>query len=270
MKNSNTAVIKKPAANQLTPEQRIEQRALHVSEEAARVAANVAKLQAADVAVEQAAVRFLNDVIKVGIKEVHDVFDSIVENAKSTYDTARRERDRHLKPFEDASQSIRDSINAYYQTLKRIEREELERAEREQAERERLAAIQREEEKKRVQAEVDKQLESLPPDTPESLIEKIIEPLTAYEEPMSIAPPVRVSSPETSGLMSQQSNWRGSIIPGMEIEVLKQVVAGTLPLSIVEFRTPELNRMAKLYQGRKSFAGIRFEDVPFVKGTGRR
>lgn len=240
----------------------VAQKALVVSTEAKRIA-----LAITDIDTERAAVSFRTDVIKPGIEEANKAFDPIVETAKLAYDTAREQRSKSLEPFQLADRLILDAITSYRLNLQRIQREEQQRAEREQAERERLASIERDRERTRLQAEIDAKLEELPADAPDELIAKIMAPLEEIQAPMAIAPPVQVSVPETASGMTLVDNWRAITVDAME--VLRQVVKGDLPMGIVELKQSELNRLAKLYKDERKIPGLRFENAKFTRGTGR-
>lgn len=276
-----SAYIKKSRAASrpapLSHEEQIAQKALDVTTEVTSLTTVLSTLQHADLSIEQSIVKFRNDVIKPGIAEVHQAFDEIVSTAKTNLDTAkinhnvaRSKLDEYLAPWEKADQLLRDTLNGYYSRMKEIQRREQELADREQAERERLAAIQRDQERIKLEKDIQKQIDSLPKKANPALIDKLLEPLEEFDAPQVIAPPVRVSQPELSGAMSQTDNWKGEVMAGREMEVLRLVVDGTLPISIIEFRAPELNKLAKLYKNTKRVAGLRFWNQPFVRGVGRQ
>jgi hypothetical protein len=260
----------------LTPEEEIAKRelevairALEVTEEAEDIARVITSLTIDDVNRERGAVMFRTEVIKVGLKQGHDLLDDIVASAKFTYDTARAKRDKALEPFEAADKTIRDALTIYY--TKQRERATLaqKKADDEQRQREHDAAVNRERDRLALEEKIADELAALPDDAPQELLDKIQAPLQVFEQPMQVAPSVKVSAPETTGQMALQSNWKGEVVEGYELVVLKQIVAGQLPLSLVSFNAPELNRMAKLHTDKKRFDGIRFWNQPFTRGAGR-
>jgi hypothetical protein len=257
-------------SSRLSSEEQIAQRALNASDEALALVQRISTLQHADVSVEQSLVSFRNEVIKAGISEVHSAYDSIVEKAKSTYDEAKKKLNDYLLPWQKADELIRVAINDYYTMVKQVQRREQEKADREQAEKERLAAVQREQERLKLEKQIEKQIDSLPKKADPALIEKLLEPLKEFETPLTVAPPIIVSAPETSGAMSQTDNWKGKVELNKEMRVLEQIVAGELPISLIEFRAPELNKLAKLYQNKKKIDGLVFWNQPFVRGVGGR
>ena len=271
-----TATVVVAAKKKLTPEEEaarreaeVAKRAAEVTDQAEGIARVMTSLTVDDINREKAAVAFRTDVIKAMIQQGHDLLDDIVKAAKNAYDIARDKRDKALAPFEAADKLIRDALTIYY--TKQRDRAALaqKKADEEQQERERQAAMNRDKERLALEEKIADELAQLPDDAPQELIDKIQAPLQVYEQPMQVVPSVKVSAPETTGQMSLQSNWKGEIIDGMEMTVLKQIVAGELPLSLVSFNGPELNRMAKLYTDKKRFDGIRFWDQPFTRGSGR-
>ena len=274
MPTPTSAYIKKSRAASrpapLSVEEQITQKALDVTTEVTSLTTVLSTLQHADLSIEQSIVKFRNDVIKPGIAEVHQAFDEIVSTAKTNYDLARNKLGEYLSPWEKADQLLRDTLNGYYSRMKEIQHREQELADREQAERERLAAIQRDQERIKLEKDIQKQIDSLPKKANPALIDKLLEPLEEFDAPQIIAPPVRVSAPELSGAMSQTDNWKGEVITGREMEVLRLIVDGTLPISIIKFRSPGLNKLAKLYKNTKKVAGLRFWNQPFVRGVGRQ
>ena len=267
-------VPSKAVAKRLTPKELAAQQGLVVTEEAQRHVTVLNNLNVDDINAERAAVTFRVEVIKRGQEMVHDAFDTIVDKTKAAYDEARNERADQLKPFEAADRLMLASLNGYYTRQKQRARDEQERADREQAARESQAAIQRQQEQALLEERIYDQLAQLPDDAPLALIEKIQAPLEQFKKPLTVAPPVRVSEPVTSGGMTQQDNLKGEVIADREMDVLKQIIAGELPLSIIEFRVPALNNLAKVHwngtQFTKQFDGIRFWNEPFSRGVGRR
>lgn len=260
----------------LTPEEEIAKReaevakrALEVTEEAEGIARVITSLVVDDVNREKAAVNFRTEVIKVGLKQGHDLLDDIVSTSKAAYDMARSKRDLALEPFEKADKIVRDALTIYY--TKQRDRAALaqKKADDEQRQREHDAAVNRERDRIALEEKIADELAKLPDDAPQDLIDKIQAPLEVFEQPMQVVVAVKVSAPETTGAMTLQDNWKGEVVENKEMAVLKQVVAGELPLSLVSFSTPELNRMAKLYTDKKKFDGIRFWNAPFTRGSGR-
>ena len=263
----------KAVAKKLTPEEEVAQRALIVTDEAKALATTIGKLNVDDVQTERSVVLFRNEVIKVGMSQARELLDPIVKASKEAYDTARGQRDKALEPFEKADRLVLDALSGYYTRQKQRQREEQERADREQSQREAQAAAQRAEENRTAIEQLENQLSSLPTEAPRELYEKIeaqIRELEGTPVTVPIAPPVRVSAPETTGAMTQQDNWKGEVIEKHEMEVLKQIVAGELPMNLIKWNEPEFNRLAKLYTDTKQFPGIRFWNEPFVRGVGRR
>lgn len=267
-----TSIVKKkltPEEELAKREEQVAKRALEVTEEADDIARVITSLTVDDVNREKAAVAFRIEVIKVGLKQGHDLLDDIVSTAKVAYDTARDKRDAALEPFEKADKIIRDALTIYY--TKQRDRAVLaqKKADDEQRQREHDAAVNRERDRIALEEKIADELAALPDDAPQELLDKIQAPLQVFEQPMQVVPSVKISAPEVSGAMTLQSNWKGEIVEGREMDVLKQIVAGTLPLSLVSFSTPELNRMAKLYTNQRRFDGLRFWDQPFTRGSGR-
>lgn len=270
---TSTAVTVK---KKLTPEEelakrelQVAQRALEVTEEAEDLAQIITSLKIDDVNREKAAVNFRNEVIKVGLKQGHDLLDDIVSTAKTAYDTARNKRDRALEPFEIADKTIRDALTIYYTKQRERGAAAQRQADADQQERERQAAINRQNDRLQLEEKIADELAKLPDDAPQELIDKIQAPLQVFEQPMAVVQAVKVSAPETTGQMALQDNWKGEVIDGEEMKVLKQIVAGELPISLINWNAPEFNRMAKLYTDKKKFDGIRFWNVPFSRGSGR-
>lgn len=243
-------------------------RTLAVQEEASKHITSLKALRSADVNVESAAMAFRTEVIKAGMTMVDDIFDKIVESAKKTYDDARDERNKARKPYEDADAEIRAVMATYLGMLTRQRNEEQKRAEKDQADREIQAVKQREQERLRVKAEVDRQLAELPADAPDELFDKIQAKLEEFEGPMPVAPKIQISAPETSKQMTVADNWKARVIDISK--VVEQVVSGDLPISLMDVRMPEANRLAKLHQDKKSFPGLEFYNEPFARGIGGR
>jgi hypothetical protein len=253
----------------LTLAEQVAQQALEVSEVAIRHSQSLSQLQTADLHTEQQAVEF-REVIKQGISQAHEAYDDIVKTAKTNYDTAKGKLNDALEPFEKADRLILDSLNDYYTLLKRLQREEEARAEKEQAERERLAAILRQQERQQLEADIERQLAELPDHERENeeLIQKIIAPLEDLQDHTPVAPPVRVSKPVTTGAMSQQSNWTGEVTDMYVF--LQRIVNKDLPVTLIEVRQPELNKLAAVYQDKIGIPGVRFYNKTFVRGTPKR
>lgn len=251
-----------------TREEQIEAQASSMMNEATLLVSKVNALKHADINIEKALVDFRYNVIKVGENEVHKAFDDIVSTAKINYDKAKAKLTEYLTPWQNADLAIRAGLNAYYSMVERVHREEQEKADREQAEQERLASIEREQERAKLEHSIQKKIDSLPANASPVLIDKYLSQLEELDGPQPIAPPVIVSKPETTGMMNQQDNWKGMVEPGQEMNVLRQIVAGNLPLSIIEFRQPELSKLAKLYKLTKKFDGLKFWNQPFTKGVG--
>lgn len=260
----------------LTPEEEIAKRelevatrALEVTEEAEDIARVIMSLTTDDVNRERGAVLFRTEVIKVGLKQGHDLLDDIVSSAKLTYDTARAKRDKALEPFETADKTIRDALTIYY--TKQRDRAALaqKKADEEQAQREREAIANREKERIALEEKIMDSIAELDENAPGyrekvAALESRLEPLN---KPVEVVPAVRVSAPETTGAMSLQDNWSGRVTDVQAI--VRQIVAGDLPWSLIEVRQPEANKLAKLYKNEKRFAGLVFENNPFTRGSGR-
>jgi len=250
-------------------EQEVAKRALKVTEEAEDIARVITSLTVDDVNREKAAVNFRTDVIKAMLQQGHDLLDDIVKAAKNAYDVARDKRDKALAPFEAADKMIRDALTIYY--TKQRDRAALaqKKADEEQAERERQAILARQEERVALEEQVMDDIAKLDENDPQyqdkvDALQARLEPLN---KPVEIVPHVKVSEPETSGRMVLQDNW-GARITDIHA-VVRQVVAGDLPWSLIEIRQPEANKLAKLYTTTKHFPGIVFENNPYTRGSGR-
>ena len=265
------AVHKKPTVEEQIAEReaQVAARALEVTGEATNIAHTIKSLTIDDVAQERAAVSFRDEVIKVGLKQGHDLLDDIVSTAKTAYDTARNKRDAALKPFEDADKLIREALAVYY--TKQRERVAIaqRKADEEQAAREREAITSRQKERVALEEQVMDAIAALDENDPQyqdkvDALQSRLEPLS---RPVEVVPSVKVSAPETTGAMSLQDNWSARINDVQAI--VRQVVAGDLPWSLIEIRQPEANKLAKLYKNEKKFAGLVFENNPFTRGSGR-
>jgi hypothetical protein len=275
-KSTAVEVVKKK--EKLTPEEEIAKRelevatrALEVTEEAEDIARVIMSLTVDDVNRERGAVAFRTEVIKVGLKQGHDLLDDIVSSAKLTYDTARAKRDKALEPFETADKTIRDALTIYYTRQRERGLAAQRKADEEQAAREREANANRQSELRAAEDRIMDEIAKLDETAPDyqAQVDKLEAQLHPLAQPVQVVTAVKVSAPERTGAMTLQDNWKGEVIEGHEMTVLKQIVAGELPLSLVSFSAPELNRMAKLYTNKKAFDGLRFWNAPFTRGSGR-
>ena len=250
----------------LTPEERVQQQVLTVSVEATNLATKVKALKHPDVHLETELVNFRKEVIKIAQEQAHTAYDDIVAAARVSYEVAKKKLDDLLGPLAKADVELRAAANDYYAMLERIDRENKRKAQEEQAERERQAVIQREKDRILLETQIENQLSELPEDAPEELKEKIMAPLDEMA-PIFIAPTVSVSAPQTTGSMVKVDNWKGAVIPGKEMDVLRQVLDGTLPLGIIKFHEPGLNALAKIHQNKSTVPGLVFTNASYVKGT---
>lgn len=252
-------------------EQQVATRALELVEEAEDIASVITSLTIDDVNREKGAVLFRNEVIKAGLKQGHDLLDDIVSTAKIAYDTARDKRDKALEPFEKADKLIRDALTIYY--TKQRDRAALAQREADEAQaaREREANANRKQELAALEERVMDEIAKLDESTPDyqDQVDKLMQQIHPLTQPVQVVTAVKVSAPERTGAMTLQDNWKGEVVENKEMIVLKQIVAGDLPLSLVSFSAPELNRMAKLYTNKKAFDGLRFWNAPFTRGSGR-
>ena len=267
---STAIAVKRSSSSLLSVEDQLAERALDITDQTNKLVASISTISQANLSIEQSIISFRNDVVKTGLNEVHMAFDPIVESAKSNYDIAKKQRATYLSPWERADELLRAGLNQYYSRVTEHKRIEQQLADRQQAENERLAAIQRDQERIKLEKSIEKKIDTLPIDADPRLIEKLLAPLEEFNGPQPVAPPIIVSEPELTGVMHQTDNWKGSVVAGSEMAVLRQIVAGELPISLIEFRTPELNRLAKLHQNKKSINGLRFWNEPFVRGVGGR
>lgn len=217
---------------------------------------------------EAAAARYRNEVLAATMKDLAAKTSDVVRAKKKDYDDARAWAEKIMKPFRDCDDTLRAALNNYLLQLKAKHEEEIRASEREQVERELQAAKNREAERQRITAEVEAALESLPIDASQEMIDRITDRLKEFEQPVQVAPRVQVSKPETSGLMTQQDNWKAEVTNKME--VVRQVVSGVLPEELIEVRLPEANKLAALYKFTKKFEGLKFYNEPFTRSSGRR
>jgi len=173
--------------------------------------------------------------VKAYQREVNDTFGPIIKKAHDAHKEAIKQRDRHLKPAEQAELTVKRLMVSF-----------------DNAERRRIAEAQAAREAQAVKEAEDERLAQAAAAEAagdEQKAEAIL------EEPLHVAPvPVPAATPAVQGI-SGRSNWKGEVTDLRQL--LAAIAAGAVPLGLVKIDQGALNAHARLVKDTAVVPGVR-------------
>lgn len=200
-----------------------------------------------DATTAEAAVTVM-DQIADHIKQIEDAIAPHIKRAHEVHRGLTQERKRQIEPLQQAVAAIKGKIAAWREQEAQAAREramaEAQRvAEEARAERERMIAEARAAGMTKRDAEAEaKQAEQ----------ETILEARAAV---------ATAAAPQVAGVKTR-TRWVGEVVDvsGM----LREILDGNLPQSIIEIKQAELNRVAAAWKNSREFRGVKFRAVEEV------
>ena len=182
------------------------------------------------------------------VKVIEDKYKPRIKEAYSLHRGLKSDCDEFVSPLKHAMDNIRKEIIKFNQgeERKRLEKE---------AEQKRLAFIEAEKERKKLE---DEALAAAEQGDNETFEEKIIEKEEVRREDHM---PVSAPTPKMKGGSSQRANWQTEVNDLMKL--VKAVAAGDQPIEYLTANTKALSQIGKATKGAMKIPGVKFYD----KGT---